>query len=1010
MSQRVKILAALGCLLVAPAAAYAQATIAGTARDSSGGVLPGVTVEAASPVLIEKVRVAITDGTGQYRIENLRPGTYNVTFSLTGFSTVVREGLEIAGSGTVSVNADLTVGGLEETIVVRGQTPVVDVQTARQQTVTSRDVITAVPSAGGYAQIMKLAPGIIGGSQDIDVGASASTFSSHGAFLAGRANHDGRTMLDGLLISVPQGTSSNAFTDSRNAAEITMTIAGGLGEADTSGPVLNIVPRTGSNTLAGSFFTDWMNKSLQGENLNDTLRAAGVSTPTPLTINYDVNGALGGPFIRDRLWFFASSRKQYFEQDADMFFNRNVGDPTKWTYDPDFSRQSFNQQEYHNVALRLTMQVTPRNKLGVFVDETSRCKECENEDRPLKSPEAGRRGEQWPIQTHQFTWTSPVTNRVLAEFAFGHYRADWGGRAKQDPYTGNLVRMLEQCTRGCPDNGNIPGLTYRSQSNDLFESGRNQNRVFSWRATISHVSGSRSFKAGYTGNLLGDKRLANQAPNNLTYRVNNGVPNQLTMYINEYPNTNWMRADGFFAQQEWTRDRLTLQGAVRFDIAQSWAPEQQVGPARFFPEPLVFPRTPIVDSYRDVTPRASVAYDLFGDGRTALKLSWGMYLESTRTGGAYSAGSPTSRTASNVSRSWIDADGDFVPDCDLLNPDSQDLRGAGGDFCGGFSNRRFGTTIFSNTVDPDLLEGWGVRPSDRHLTIAVQHELFPRVSLEVSYARRTFLNFTVTDNLAVGPEDFDQFSVTAPLDDRLPGGGGNVISELYDVKPEFFGQTDNLVTLADKYGDQSAVFNGVDLTMSARLSQSLTLQGGANWGRTTADSCEIRAALPETATLNPYCREVSGYLPHWKGTGAYVVPGIDVQLGVTLISRPGLQVSFAGTPLGGGGDLSANYSVANAVVAQSLGRGLAGNRSNITVNLIEPGSRYGDRLNELNLRVGKILRIGGLRANVGLDMFNLINAAPPLSYNQAFIPGGQWLRPLTVMKARFIKIGAQLDF
>jgi hypothetical protein len=167
--------------------------------------------------------------------------------------------------------------------------------------------------------------------------------------------------------------------------------------------------------------------------------------------------------------------------------------------------------------------------------------------------------------------------------------------------------------------------------------------------------------------------------------------------------------------------------------------------------------------------------------------------------------------------------------------------------------------------------------------------------------------------------------------------------------------------------------------------------------------------LPEIALVDPYCHEVSGYLPHFKATGAYVVPKVDVQLGVTLVSRPGLQVSFAGTPTGGG-DLSANYSVSSAVAAESLGRPLAGNASNVTVNLIEPGSRYGDRLNELNLRIGKIIRVGGTRTNVGIDIFNLLNAAPPLSYNQSFIPGGQWLRPLTVMKARFVKFGAQIDF
>ena len=149
----------LVCALV-PAAALAQASITGVVRDTSGAVLPGVTVEAASPELIEKVRTAVTDGSGQYRIENLRPGTYTVTFTLTGFSTVKREGLELAGAFTATLNGELRVGAVEETITVSGETPIVDVQSAkRQQTLTS-DVIAAIPTARVYHSIMNLVPGV----------------------------------------------------------------------------------------------------------------------------------------------------------------------------------------------------------------------------------------------------------------------------------------------------------------------------------------------------------------------------------------------------------------------------------------------------------------------------------------------------------------------------------------------------------------------------------------------------------------------------------------------------------------------------------------------------------------------------------------------------------------------------------------------------------------------------------------------------------------------------------
>jgi hypothetical protein len=295
MFSSLRVGALLCCVLLAPSLLYAQAqaSIAGIVRDTSGAVLPGVTVEASSPELIEKVRSAVTDATGQYRIENLRPGAYTVTFALAGFSTVRREGIELAGAATFNVNAELKVGTLEETITVTGESPIVDVQTARRESVVARDVITSLPTAGGYSSILSLAPGIVGGSQDIATGPCACTFSAHGALLAGRANEEGRLLLDGLLISVPQGSSSNYFSDSRNSQEISVTVAGSLGETETGGPVLNMVPRTGGNKMTGSFYAGWGPEALQGTNLTDELKAAGAVAPTPLITNYEVSAAVG---------------------------------------------------------------------------------------------------------------------------------------------------------------------------------------------------------------------------------------------------------------------------------------------------------------------------------------------------------------------------------------------------------------------------------------------------------------------------------------------------------------------------------------------------------------------------------------------------------------------------------------------------------------------------------------------------------------------------------------------
>jgi hypothetical protein len=1009
------LLIVVAAAFVAPASALAQASIAGTVKDTSGAVLPGVTVEASSTALIEKVRTGVTDGSGQYRIENLRPGTYSITFTLAGFSTVKREGIELTGNFTASVNTELRVGAVAETVTVTGETPIVDVQSAQRQTVLNKDVINAIPTAGSYNSLLVLVPTIFGGQQDVGTGpCNSCTFSAHGTLLSpGRANSEARLLLDGLSIAVPQAGGTNYLTDTRNAQEVTFTTSGSLGEVESGGPVMNIIPRTGGNTIQGNAYGAWANNDLQGSNYTQALKDAGLTAPSPLIKTYDFSGALGGPIIKDRIWFFGTGRTQgNSSYIPSLYYNKNAGDPNAWLYVPDTSRQAFVDKTWDNVNLRLTSQLTPRNKLNLFWDEQYVCTSCENGGNyanAVTSPEANGYGDLYPMRAQQITWSSTLSNKIVVEAGFGGFISRWGGRAKTDPYTDDLVKVVEQCTNGCAANGNIPGLTYRSQSVDLFSDGRNENETFSWRAVMSYVTGSHSLKVGYIGSLLGDIRSANRGSNDLRYRFDNGVPNQLTEFINNFQNDLWMRDDALFAQEQWTLRRLTLQGGLRYDRAWSWSPEQQEGPVPFLPTPLVYPRTPGVDAYNDLTPRLAATYDVFGTGKTAVKATLGKYLESTITASNYGIANPTSRIISNVTRTWTDTNKNYQPDCDLLNPNTQDLRTSGGDFCGVVSNLNFGKNVYSNTIDPDILHGWGVRPSDWGFGVSVQQEVLPRVSVEVGYFRRWFQGFLVTDNLAVSPADFSQFSIVAPSDPRLPNGGGYTISGLYDVNPSLFGQTNNLLTYSDKYGEQYQRFNGIDVTASARPRRDFTLQGGFSGGKATADSCAVRDKLPETAPLNPFCHVETGFLPQYKGLGTYVVPKADVQVSVTFTSKPGINVSSFGTPQSGGA-WAANYTIANADVAPSLGRSLSGNAPNVTVNLLQPGLVYGDRVNEVDLRVGKILRFGRIKANVGVDVYNLLNSSAILNYNQTFIPNGSWFTPIQVLSARFAKLSVQFDF
>ena len=970
----------IACALV-PAAAFAQASIAGVVRDSSGAVLPGVTVEASSPELIEKIRTAVTDGSGQYRIENLRPGTYTVTFTLTGFSTVKREGLELAGAFTATLNGELRVGAVEETITVSGETPIVDVQSAkRQQTLTS-DVIAAIPTARVYHSIMNLVPGVTtSGSQDVGglAGPSVIVFAVHGGRLS-----EGRLQVDGLSVGAAVGGSGTSFyvVDIGNSQEINFSTSGGLGEAETGGPVMNVVPRQGGNGIKGTFFGNYATGAMQSSNYTDALKAAGLLGPNQLQKIWDVNASFGGPIRKDRVWYYVGGRTQGNRKLVEgMYYNKNAGDPTKWTYERDLSRQAIDDGTWKNISLRLTLQATPRNKVNLFWDEQDLCVSCIGGGSATTAPEAATETIGRPQRAQQITWTSPVTNRLLFEAGFGTVLIRYGG-LERDGNNRDLIRVVEQA-------GIIPNLTYRAQNWSRPWSG-----TYGWRASASYITGAHSLKIGYWGALYDAWTLSFTNNQRLQYRFSNGVPNQLTMSGNPFLVINNTTPSAIYAQDQSTFGRLTLQGGVRFDYASSSYPDQQIGPEKFIPVAITFPATSGT-AFKDVTPRVGATYDLFGTGKTAVKVTLGKYLEASSAAGTYTALNPINRVATSTTRAWTDSNRNFVADCDLLNPSLQNLSSSGGDICGQWANLSFGKSSFDTNYDPAITQGWGVRPYNWDFGVSVQHEVIPRLSATVGYFRRIYGNFLVTDNLAVVPTDYTAFSIPIPGDTRLPGGGGTVLTGLYDVSSTKFGQINNLVTASNKYGTQTERWNGVDLSLDARL-RSLTVQGGFSTGQTVTDTCEIRAELPETATLNPFCHVAAGFLTQFRGLGSFTIPKVDLRVSATFQSKPGAQ-------------LAANYVAPNAVVLPSLGRSLSGGNSNVTVNVIVPGDLYGDRINQLDFRIAKILRFGRTRTQVGVDLYNALNSSAVQTYNQTL--GTAYLTPTLVLPARFAKISAQIDF
>src|SRR6478735_7044155 len=297
-------------LLALPLMARAQGSITGSVKDPSGALLPGVTVEASSPALIEKTRSAVTDGSGQYRIVDLRAGVYSVTFTLTGFSTVKREGIELTGSFTATINADMKVGSLEETITVTGETPIVDTQSVRRQTTVSNDIISNMPAARSYAGVMMLIPATTtqaGANLDIQVTPGMLVFGGAG----GRTN-EARIQVDGLNTGAAfNGAGVSSYVvDIGNAQEISMTTSGGLGEAEVGGPSFSIVPKTGGNSIKGSVYQSNVTRGMVGDNYTQALKDAGLTTPGKLFKLWDSNVGVGGPIAKDKVWFFFQFRDQ----------------------------------------------------------------------------------------------------------------------------------------------------------------------------------------------------------------------------------------------------------------------------------------------------------------------------------------------------------------------------------------------------------------------------------------------------------------------------------------------------------------------------------------------------------------------------------------------------------------------------------------------------------------------------------------------------------------------------
>ena len=1007
-------------LVFVPAAAWAQSSITGVVRDSSGGVLPGVTVEASSPALIEQVRSIVTDTQGLYRIVDLRPGPYTVTFTLPGFTTVKRTGIELRAEFTATVDIELQVGSLAETITVSGEAPLVDTRSARAQTQYAAETLQALPGNGRLATLISVLPGaVLNNEGDRASGAlsdrSQTRFAIHGA-------PNAQPVIDGMNTEMAASNTGVFVWNGVTFQEVVAETTGIGADRDTGGVQLNMIPKDGGNIFSGTANFAYTGPDLQSNNINDKLIARGLNQSTTglASIKKFVEAAagVGGPIRRNKLWFFGAARKSITQQYAAGIYWNKMQQPQSMLYVPDLSRPASSNDFYRDYSLRLTLQATEKNKIVVGGSFQHNCNCVYALFRPqggsLVTPEAATEHEYEPDYNVTGTWTYPMTSRMLLTAAGGTNHITQTNK-RGEGVDVNSIQITEQSLDlkyGAAYGATAGGSSYSTLP----------RRQYHQQFAVTYVTGTHNFKSGVnlrevaTGDNAkygSDLFMANRA---ILYTFNNQRPVSLQLLATPTHFEESALDAAVYAQDQWTLRRVTVNLGLRYNDVDMSSPEL-VSPAGFFVGERRIPAAEHIPHWRNLSPRFGAAWDVFGTGKTAIKGSIGRYPDIIRV----SPANPANLFSLTTNRSWNDTtfgatdprSGNFVPDCDQLNP------AANGE-CGAWSDQNFGRPRLSTRNAPDALSGFNKQFNNWQASLSFQHELTQGLALNVGYFRTWYGGYLVTNNEAIPASGYDSYCITAPKDSRLPGGGGNQICGLYDVKPAFFGRVDNLVTQASNFGGQRQVYNGVDLTLNGRFGQGAQFSGGLSTGRTVTDNCYINGnasltapaflnvlAFPATSTV-PRNSDFCHVSPPWssgtqlKFLAVYPLPW-DIETAAIVQNSPGIPIT-------------ASYVIPNAQIAPLLGRNLAACPSTtatctqtVRTELIPPNTQFEPRLTQVDLRVSRSFRMmGNARLRGSLDIYNIFNASSVLSMTPTY--GPSWLNAAQVLSPRLLRIGAQLDF
>jgi hypothetical protein len=949
----------LACLLFSSTPASAQSAFAGVVKDTSGAVLPGVTIEVSSPVLIEKVRTAVTDDLGRYTITELRPGTYTLVFTLAGFNVFKRDAVELPANFTSPINVELKVGALEETVTVTGESPVVDVKSTQKTTVLSRDMLDSLPTARNYSGLAALMPGVrmsntdVGGNQQME----QIYMTVHGS-----RQTDVSVQVDGMSLNslMSDGQVQAYFSDVANA-EVSYQTNGVGADVSSGGVRINMIPKEGGNRLSGQAFLGGTNGSWQGNNVTDELRARGLAQGSKVDLITDVNAALGGRIMRDRLWFFGTWRRIATNSIIANNFYKD-GSP------------GIEDQWIQNQMVRLTWQINPQNKFTIYHDRYPKFKG--HEMGALTDPEtaAGRRNpENARYYTSQAKWTNTRTSRLLLEAGFSvnseYYTAKYQpgiGKERGTPewFTtigkNDLVLLTNYDGRTTTANGVNPVKEVAS-------------------ASASYVTGGHTFKTGVQWGF-GPYHLDRDINGDLVQLYRNGVPDSVRIYNTPARTYEQLNADlGIFAQDSWTLNRLTVNAGVRFEYFNAMIKEQDVVAGRFAPA-RHFDEMRDLPNWFDVTPRFGLSYDVFGNGRTAIKGTFNKYMAGQGLGWTQRYNplqlQSDTRTWSDVNRDNVAQDGEIGPS----------------------NNRSFGLPFQTRRPEPGL-----AREYDLEYSASIQHEVVRGVSASASWYRRGTYNMSRTDNLLVSLSDYTAVSVVNPLN-------GEVFTA-YNLLAVRQGLVDQLDVTSNDSNLRRRTYNGVELGMSARRGPA-SFFGGWTMDRTINVQCDDRSdpnlpnAVVTIAGTSRYCDQSTLGLPllhEFKLSGSYLLP-YGMQVNAALQSYAGREL-LTKWSIGRTTRYAADCKgpcTPGALVIPGL------TPASLVLDLVAPGQEYYGRQNQLDVGFRKIFRVGQYQFSGQADIFNILNFSYVKSQNTTF--GTSLGQPLDVLQPRLLRLAMQMRF